>query len=140
MSKTRRISSTNRLDTHPPVYRNRLTQPGRRVRTGSRATMHSVELEVGDPTTLSRGFRVIQRLLKPIVDVREEESIGVLLMFSYSFLAMTCYNILKPITRSKFIASLGSENLPYVLLVAGVLIGDMHRAALATAVTGGLAQ
>jgi AAA family ATP:ADP antiporter len=75
------------------------------------------------PSTLSRGFRVIQRLLKPIVDVREEESIGVLLMFSYSFLAMTCYNILKPITRSKFISSLGSENLPYVLLVAGVLIG-----------------
>jgi hypothetical protein len=66
---------------------------------------------------------VIQRLLKPIVEVREEESIGVLLMFSYSFLAMTCYNILKPITRSKFISSLGSENLPYVLLVAGVLIG-----------------
>lgn len=66
---------------------------------------------------------MIQRLLKPIVDVREEESIGVLLMFSYSFLAMTCYNILKPITRSKFISSLGAENLPYVLLVAGVLIG-----------------
>jgi AAA family ATP:ADP antiporter len=66
---------------------------------------------------------VIQRLLKPIVDVREDESIGVLLMFLYSFLAMTSYNILKPITRSKFIQGLGAENLPWVLLAAGVLIG-----------------
>ena len=77
------------------------------------------------PTPVSRIARapVIRKLLKPIVDVREDESIGVLLMFVYSFLAMTSYNILKPITRSKFISSLGSENLPYVLLVAGVLIG-----------------
>jgi ATP/ADP translocase/HEAT repeat protein/CRP-like cAMP-binding protein len=44
-------------------------------------------------------------------------------MFMYSFLAMTSYNILKPITRSKFIADLGADNLPYVLLGAGVLIG-----------------
>ena len=45
----------------------------------------------------------LDRLLKPIVDVRKEESTGVLLMFCYSFLAMTAYNILKPITRSQFI-------------------------------------
>ncbi len=45
------------------------------------------------------------------------------MMFAYSFLAMTAYNILKPITRSKFIADLGPDNLPYVLLAAGVLIG-----------------
>ncbi len=44
-------------------------------------------------------------------------------MFAYSFLAMTSYNILKPITRSKFISELGADNLPYVLLVAGILIG-----------------
>lgn len=44
-------------------------------------------------------------------------------MFAYSFLAMTSYNILKPATRSKFISSLGSDNLPYVQLAAGLLIG-----------------
>ena len=33
-------------------------------------------------------------------------------MFAYLFLAMTGYNILKPITRSKFITSLGADNLP----------------------------
>ncbi len=49
------------------------------------------------------------------------------LMFAYSFLAMTSYNIVKPLTRSQFIATLGSDNLPYVLFVAGLLIGGvMH--------------
>lgn len=66
---------------------------------------------------------MLQRLLKPIVDVRKEEALTALLMFLYSFLAMTSYNILKPITRSKFISDLGADNLPYVLLAAGVLIG-----------------
>lgn len=65
----------------------------------------------------------LERVLKPIVDVRKEESRGILLMFCYSFLAMTAYNILKPSTRSLFIKSLGAEQLPWVLLAAGVLIG-----------------
>ena len=33
-------------------------------------------------------------------------------MFAYSFLAMTAYNILKPLTRSQFIKNLGADNLP----------------------------
>ena len=45
-----------------------------------------------------------------------------LLMFLYSFLIMTSYNIVKPLTRAEFINDLGAENLPYVLLVAGMLI------------------
>ena len=49
-------------------------------------------------------------------------------MFAYSFLAMTAYNILKPITRSKFISDLGADNLPYVQLAAGVLIGVLMHA------------
>ena len=66
---------------------------------------------------------LLQRLLSPIVEVRKEETAGVALMFSYSFLAMTGYNVLKPVTRSKFISTLGADNLPYVLLVAGLIIG-----------------
>ena len=46
-----------------------------------------------------------------------------LLLFAYSFLAMTSYNILKPLTRSAFISDLGSDNLPYVLLASGFIIG-----------------
>jgi len=66
---------------------------------------------------------LIRRLLEPVVQLREGESTTAALMFAYSFLAMTAYNILKPITRSKFISDLGADNLPWVQLVAGILIG-----------------
>ena len=39
------------------------------------------------------------RLLRPIVQLREGEATTALLMFLYSLLAMTSYNIVKPITR-----------------------------------------
>jgi ATP:ADP antiporter, AAA family len=54
---------------------------------------------------------------------RDYEARTALLMFAYSFMAMTSYNILKPLTRSKFISALGADNLPYVQLAAGLLIG-----------------
>ncbi len=63
------------------------------------------------------------RLLSPIVQLRSGELTTALLMFLYSFLAMTSYNIVKPITRSEFISSLGADNLPWVQFGAGVLIG-----------------
>ena len=66
---------------------------------------------------------VVRRLLRPIVEIRDGESATALLMFAYSFLAMTAYNIVRPITRSKFIADLGADNLPWVQLGAGLLIG-----------------
>ena len=66
---------------------------------------------------------LVQRALRPIVELREEESATALMMFGYSFLAMTAYNIVQPITRSRFITSLGSDNLPYILLVSAFIIG-----------------
>ena len=66
---------------------------------------------------------MLQRLLSPIAEVRKEEGFTALLMFTYSCLAMTAYNAIKPLTRSKFISNLGADNLPYVLLGAGLLIG-----------------
>jgi AAA family ATP:ADP antiporter len=66
---------------------------------------------------------MLQRLLSPIVEVRREESFTAFLMFTYSCLAMTAYNVIKPLTRSKFISNLGADNLPYVLLGAGLIIG-----------------
>jgi hypothetical protein len=44
-------------------------------------------------------------------------------LFAYSFLAMTVWNTIKPLTRSQFIRDLGADNLPYVLLAAGLVIG-----------------
>jgi ATP:ADP antiporter, AAA family len=67
--------------------------------------------------------RLIDFLLKPFGQIRRDEWATVLLMFFYSFLAMTAYNIIKPTTRSQFIEDLGASNLPYVQIVAGVLIG-----------------
>jgi AAA family ATP:ADP antiporter len=65
---------------------------------------------------------IVQRLLSPVVQVREEESTTLLLMFLYSFLAMTAYNILKPLASGTFIAVHGAENLPIMVLTAGPLI------------------
>lgn len=65
----------------------------------------------------------MRRLLKPVVELRENETHTAVLMFAYSFLAMTAYNIIQPITRSKFISDLGAANIPYVQFVSGLLIG-----------------
>ncbi|HWI17347.1 MAG TPA: Npt1/Npt2 family nucleotide transporter [Vicinamibacterales bacterium] len=70
---------------------------------------------------------LLARLLSPIVQLRNGEATTAMLMFLYSFLAMTSYNIIKPITRSEFIASLGADNLPYVQFGAGILIGFMMQ-------------
>jgi ATP:ADP antiporter, AAA family len=66
---------------------------------------------------------VLKRLLSRVVDVRDEELVTMWLMFAYSFLAMTGYNVVKPATRSQFINSLGADNLPYVQLAAGLIMG-----------------
>ena len=66
---------------------------------------------------------LLYRMLGSVTSIRPEETTPAALMFAYSFLAMTSYNILKPITRSQFITTLGADNLPYVLFVAGLLIG-----------------
>ncbi len=44
-------------------------------------------------------------------------------MFVYSFLVMTAYNNIKPSATSKFISDLGADNLPWVMLLAGLTIG-----------------
>jgi ATP:ADP antiporter, AAA family len=64
----------------------------------------------------------LQRILSPFVDVRQEEAPSALLMFVYSFLAMTAYNIIQPLTRSKVIQSLGAVNVPWVILGSGLII------------------
>ncbi|MEO5895597.1 MAG: Npt1/Npt2 family nucleotide transporter [Vicinamibacterales bacterium] len=66
---------------------------------------------------------ILQRALSPLVEVRKEETTGVLLMFAYSFLAMTAYNIIQPLTRSKLISSLGAVNVPWVIFGSGLFIG-----------------
>ena len=87
----------------------------------------------------SFGERVVDRL----TNTRKGERTVALLMFAYSFLAMTSHNILKPVTKSKFIDQLGSDNLPYVLRgkLAGGVFGTMRfvdtgKLSLPTSTTG----
>lgn len=73
------------------------------------------------------------RIWARIVTFRDGEASTAWLMFAYSFLAMSAYNVVKPITRSKFIVELGADNLPYVQLATGILIGlVMHHYSRAT--------
>src|SRR5262245_12000945 len=68
-----------------------------------------------------------RRLASKVVSFRPGEAPTAMLMFVYSFLAMTAYNILKPITKSQFISSFGAENLPYIQLVAGLIIAVLMQ-------------
>jgi ATP:ADP antiporter, AAA family len=65
----------------------------------------------------------VNRVLSKVLPVRADEATVALLMFAYSFLAMTAHNILRPITKSKAIDHLGADNLPYILMGSSVLIG-----------------
>ncbi len=62
------------------------------------------------------------RVIARLTNTRSGERTVALLMFAYSFLVMTSHNILKPVTKSKFIDQLGSDNLPYVLMASSVLV------------------
>ncbi len=71
---------------------------------------------------------LLARWLAPIAELRAGEGGTALLLFLYSFLAMTSYNIVKPVTRSQFISSLGADNLPWVQFVSGMVIGVLMQA------------
>ena len=76
------------------------------------------------------------RWLAPIAELRPGEGGTALLLFLYSFLAMTSYNIVKPVTRSQFISSLGADNLPWVQFGAGMLIGLLMQVYTRVIATG----
>src|SRR5690606_37784864 len=66
---------------------------------------------------------LLRKLLSPLVELRECELTTAAKMFGYSFLVMTAYTSLEPVTRSQFIRDLGADNLPFVQFAFGVLIG-----------------
>ena len=66
---------------------------------------------------------LLQRALRPVVDLHRNEGPTALMMFGYAFLAMTAYNIIQPLTRSKLISSLGAVNVPWVIFGSGLFIG-----------------
>jgi hypothetical protein len=50
-----------------------------------------------------------RRMIDRIVTVRDGEAATFVMMFAYSLLAMTAYNILKLITRSQLISGPGAK-------------------------------
>ena len=50
-------------------------------------------------------------MLNKLLKLRPDEARTAWLMFAYSFLAMTSYNIIKPLTKSRFIERLGADNM-----------------------------
>ncbi len=77
-----------------------------------------------------------RKLLSPVVELRETELATALMMFAYSFLVMTSYTALKPVTRSQFIKDLGADNLPLVQFAFG-LHDRLHHAGLLRPSSGG---
>ena len=71
---------------------------------------------------------LVPRALGRIVTLREGEGATALLMFAFSFLAMTAYNVLKPATKSEFIGALGADDLPYAYLASGLVIAVLMQA------------
>jgi AAA family ATP:ADP antiporter len=69
------------------------------------------------------GDSFLRRILSPLVTFHEGEAKTGILMFVYSFLAMTAYNNIKPSAASKFIEDLGADNVPWVMLIAGLTMG-----------------
>ena len=62
-----------------------------------------------------------------ILGLRRGEAATAWLMFAYSFLAMTSYNIVKPLTKGKFVEQLGAQWMPVILLAAVVFIGVLMQ-------------
>jgi AAA family ATP:ADP antiporter len=71
---------------------------------------------------------LLRKVLSPVVELRENEVATSVMMFAYSFLVMTAYTTLKPVTRSKFIADLGADNLPLVQFAFGLVVGFVMQA------------
>jgi len=65
---------------------------------------------------------LFRRAVARAVTLRDGEGTTAVLMFAFSFLAMTAYSVLKPVTGSEYIKDLGAENLPYVYLASGLVI------------------
>ena len=65
----------------------------------------------------------VHRMLGRVVSLRDDEVTVALLMFAYSFLAMTAHTILRPVTGSTFIDQLGADNQPFVQLGVGLFSG-----------------
>lgn len=64
-------------------------------------------------------------VLRSLVDVRRGERLVALLMFSYLFLIISTFAIVKPVRSSLFLQQFGARNLPYIYLATALVAGGM---------------
>ena len=64
---------------------------------------------------------VIQRILKPFVDIRKGEALLTGLMTALYFLLLVTYYLLKPARDSLFLTQAGPEQLPYVFVAIALV-------------------
>ncbi|MFQ5865814.1 MAG: Npt1/Npt2 family nucleotide transporter [bacterium] len=62
-------------------------------------------------------------LLRKAIDVRKGEASRTLIMFSYIFLILASYYVLKPMTRALFLKNLGPTQLPFVYMLVAFVVG-----------------
>jgi len=67
--------------------------------------------------------RAIGYLSKRFVQVRPGERRKVFLTFLYFFLIITAYYVIKPVSRSLVLGSLGSRMVPYMDLICAIVMG-----------------
>lgn len=65
----------------------------------------------------------MKTLLQKLFDIRQGELSRTALLFSYSFLIIASYYILKPMTRSLFLKNQGPAELPYVYMLVALVVG-----------------
>ncbi|MDH3217539.1 MAG: hypothetical protein OEN01_14855, partial [Candidatus Krumholzibacteria bacterium] len=61
--------------------------------------------------------------LRKFIDIRQGEMSRTLIMTGYIYLVIFSYLILKPMTRSLFVKSLGTEQLPFVYMLVALVAG-----------------
>lgn len=64
-------------------------------------------------------------VLRSLVDVRRGERLVALLMFSYLFLIISTFAIVKPVRSSLFLEQFGARNLPYIYLATALVAGGV---------------
>jgi len=63
----------------------------------------------------------IERMIRPILEIRKGEWNKTLLSFFYFFLTITAYYILKPARNSLYIEYIGVNNIPYAIIVIAII-------------------
>jgi AAA family ATP:ADP antiporter len=70
-------------------------------------------------------MRKLKALWRSAFDIREGERLRVLFMALYLFLVLFAHYILKPISRSMFVTTFGSKELPYLYVLIALVGGVM---------------